>query len=411
MQSITLEHEQACRLNPKVEKYFDDINAIARTGRSISEPLRTELETVSWDEILIFGKQLAGLPLSNSDKVLTQTVIGPNAEQPLIIDTPLMISHLSFACISPEAQLALARASSETGTAIGSGSSGFFPETMQAARKFILEYVPNQYGISTENLQKAAAIEIKFGLSASPGLGEVLPAKSITEEMGRELGLPPGLDLLSPSRFPDIQSPESLKDKIDWLREASNGKPIGVKLAAGHIEADLEFALQAGPDFVTIDGRPGGIYNASKFIKLATSLPTIYALAKARKFLDRNHAEGVSLIITGGLRISPDFAKALALGADAVAIATSVLIALGCRQDRLCTTGCCPTGIAKQTNENCEKLNLESAVERVSNFIRVSTEEMVQFAKLTGHHNIHDLNLKDLYTCNSEIAKRTGISS
>ena len=220
---------------------------------------------------------------------------------------------------------------------------------------------------------------------------------------------PAGKDIVSPSRYPDIHTPAELKDKIDWLRDASNGRPIGVKLAAGHIENDLDFALQAGPDFITIDGRPGGIGSAPKFIKMATSIPTIYALSRARKFLDRNHIGKISLIITGGLRISPDFAKALAMGADAVSISTSALIALGCQQYKICNTGRCPMGIATQDPALRSRLDVDQAARRVANFLRVSTEELVQFAKLTGHHNIHDLSIKDLCTCNSEIATHTGI--
>jgi glutamate synthase domain-containing protein 2/rubredoxin len=409
LKTAPLEYSELRRDHDEVEQWMDDIHAIAESGHSIDEAMRTHLPVISWDDILILGKQLGGLPLSNKDRVVTQTVIGPNAAQPLILDTPILISHMGFGTLSPEAQLALAKASAMAGTAVGSGGTGVLQQTFSASRKFILEYVPNQYGITPENLLKVDAIEIKFGQSCMPGMGSVLPGVNVTREVSEELGFPVGQDIVSPSRFPDIHTPSELKDKIDWLRDASNGRPIGVKLAAGHIENDLEFALQAGPDFITIDGRPGGTGSAPKFIKMATSLPTIYALSRARKFLDRNHIGKISLIITGGLRISPDFAKALAMGADAVAIASSALMALGCQQYKVCNTGRCPMGIATQDPALRSRLDVEKAASRVANFLKVSTDELIQFAKLTGHHNVHDLSLKDLCTTNSEIFNHTDI--
>jgi glutamate synthase domain-containing protein 2/rubredoxin len=409
LKTAPVEYSELRRDHDEIEQWMDDIHAIAESGHSIDEAMRTHLPVVSWDDILILGKQLGGLPLSNKDKVVTQTVIGPNAAQPLVLDTPILISHIGFGTLSPEAQLALAKASALAGTAVGSGGTGVLQQTFSASRKFILEYVPNQYGITPENLLKVDAIEIKFGQSCMPGMGSVLPGVNVTREVSEELGFPLGQDIISPSRFPDIHTPSELKDKVDWLRDASNGRPIGVKLAAGHIENDLDFALQAGPDFITIDGRPGGTGSAPKFIKMATSLPTIYALSRARKFLDRNHIGKISLIITGGLRISPDFAKALAMGADAVAIATSALMALGCQQYKVCNTGRCPMGIATQDPALRSRLDVEKAAARVANFLKVSTDELIQFAKLTGHHNLHDLSLKDICTTNSEISNHTDI--
>ena len=297
------------RKHDDIEQWMEDIHAIAETGHSVDEAMRTHLPVVSWDDILILGKQLSGLPLSNEDKVVTQTVIGPNAAQPLVLDTPILISHMAFGILSPEAQLALAKASAMVGTAIGSGGTGILQQSFSASRKFILEYVPNQYGITPENLLKVDAIEIKFGQSCMPGMGSVLPGVNVTKEISEELSFPAGKDIISPSRYPDIHTPTELKDKIDWLRDASNGRPIGVKLAAGHIENDLDFVLQASPDFITIDGRPGGIGSAPKFIKMATSIPTIYALSRARKFLDRNHIGKISLIITGGAAHFPGFCQ------------------------------------------------------------------------------------------------------
>jgi len=184
---------------------------------------------------------------------------------------------------------------------------------------------------------------------------------------------------------------------------------VGVKFAAGHVEADLEVALYARPDFITIDGRAGATGSAPKFVKAATSIPTIFALDRARRFLDEAGARDVSLIITGGFRISPDIAKALALGADAVAIGTSALIAIGCQQYRTCNTGKCPMGIATQDPELRARLNIDAAAEQLANFLRVTTGELKNFARLTGNDDVHKLSLYDLGTTNSEISAHTGI--
>jgi glutamate synthase domain-containing protein 2 len=194
-----------------------------------------------------------------------------------------------------------------------------------------------------------------------------------------------------------------------WLREKSDGKPIGIKIAAGNIEADLDFALHARPDFITVDGRAGATGAAPKFIKDATSIPTIFALCRARKYLDERQAETVSLLITGGLRISADFAKALALGADAVAIATAALMASGCQQYRICNTGRCPVGITSQDPGLRGRLKVDESARRLENFLRVSAEELKTFARLTGNDDVHQLAISDLCTTNSEISGHTRI--
>ncbi len=215
---------------------------------------------------------------------------------------------------------------------MGSGEGGIVPEARQQAYRYILEYVPNRYSITEENLRSADAIEIKIGQSAEPGMGARLPAEKVTDEIAKIRGYPQGTDIISPASYDDIRNREDLKKKVQWLREMSGGRPIGIKIAAGEIEADLAEVVYAEPDFITIDGRPGATGAALKYIKNATSVPTIFALYRARKYLDRNNIRDISLIITGGFRVSSDFAKALCLGADAIAIGTAALIACACQQ-------------------------------------------------------------------------------
>ena len=389
------------------EDDFADIHEMAETGKSVYEPMRTKKPTISWDEILFKGAQLATLPLNSDEPVTTQTIIGPGSEKPLIIDTPIYVTHMSFGALSKEAKIALAKGSAEVKTAMCSGEGGILPESIENAYKYIFEFVPNQYSVNEENLKKVDAIEIKIGQSAKPGMGGHLPAHKVTDEIAAIRGFQPGKDIISPSHFKDIKNKEDLKQKVDWLRDVSQGKPIGVKIAAGHIEADLEIALYANPDFITIDGRAGATGSAPKFIKAATSMPTIFALLRARKALkDR---KDISLIITGGLRVASDFAKAFALGADAVAIGTAALIAIGCQQYRICNTGKCPVGIATQDPALRSRFNLDKAAKRLANYLRVVTEELQDFARLTGKNDIHQLSMSDIFTTNSEISSHTEI--
>jgi methylamine---glutamate N-methyltransferase subunit C len=401
--------KQYQRGSDEIEEHMAAIHQMAKTGESIIEPMRTKKEVVSWDEVLIKGAQLAKLPLNKEEPVSTKTVIGPNAKVPLVLETPIIVSHMSFGALSKKAKLALAKGSALQKTAIGSGEGGCLAEEMAAAHKYIFEYVPNEYSATPDTLKRADAIELKFGQSVKPGMGGHLPADKVTDEIAKVRGFGPGQDIISPSRFRDIKDTASLKHKVEWLREQSGGKPIGIKLAAGNIEADLEVAIKAGPDFITIDGRPGATGSAAKFIKDSTSVPTLFALYRARKFLDEKKAGNVSLIITGGLRVSSDFAKALALGADAVAIATAALMACACQQYRICHLGGCPVGVTTHNPELTKRLDIETSSQKLANFLKVSTLELKEFARLTGNDSVHKLGIKDLCTTSSEISGHTTI--
>ena len=401
--------ESLRRASDELEIHMADVHAMAASGRSIIEPMRTRMAGGSWDEILIRGAQLATIPLNEGEPVRTETILGPKADRPLVIDTPVYVSHMSYGALSREAKLAMAKGSAAVKTAMCSGEGGILEESLASAYKYIFEYVPNRYSVTDENLQRVDAIEIKFGQSAKPGMGGHLPGTKVTAEVAAVRRRPEGVDILSPASYEDIRTPDDLRRKVDWLREKSDGRPIGVKIAAGRVEADLEVALSAGPDFITLDGRPGATGASPKFIKNATSVPTVFALARAREYLDRHGADGVSLVITGGLRVSSDMAKALALGADAVAVASAALMAIGCQQYRICNTGRCPMGVATQDPELRKRLDVEQSARWLANYLQVSTEELATFARLTGRDDVHKLDVADLCTIDSEIAAHTSI--
>ena len=396
------------RRDDEVEKHMDIIHEMAVTGKSIIEPMRTKLPVISWDDILIMGAQLNPLPLNEHDEVNTTTIIGKKAKKPMIIENPVYISHMSFGALSKELKIALAKGAAQNKTAMCSGEGGILPEEKEASYKYIFEYVPNKYSVTEENLKNSDAVEIKIGQGTKPGMGGHLPGEKVTEEIAKVRNKPVGQDVISPSCFEEIQSKEDLKKLVDELREVSEGRPIGVKISAGHIEKDMEFIAYAKPDFVTIDGRGGATGASPKLLKDATSIPTIFALYRARKYID-THGLDIDLVITGGLRISTDFAKAIAMGADAVAIASSALMAAACQQYRICGSGKCPVGVATQDEELRKRLHIENSANRVANFLNVSLEELKTFARISGHKDIHDLSVDDLYTVNSEISNYTNI--
>ncbi|WP_455649004.1 glutamate synthase-related protein [Enterocloster citroniae] len=389
-------------------RYMDEIHEMAVKGKSIIAAMGTQMSMPGWDDILFLGAQLNPMPLDEHAPVKTETIIGKKARKPMVLEHPVYISHMSFGALSKETKTALAMGSAMARTAMCSGEGGILPQEREAAYKYIFEYVPNLYSVSEENLRRADAIEIKIGQGTKPGMGGHLPGSKVTPEIAAVRGKPLGRDVISPSRFPGIDSKEDLKALVDRLREESEGRPIGIKIAAGRIEKDLEFCVYAGPDFITIDGRGGATGASPKLIRDSASVPTIYALYRARKYLDEVGAD-MELVITGGLRVSSDFAKALAMGADAVAIASAALIAAACQQYRICGTGMCPVGMATQDEALRRRLPMDAAAQRVANFLNVSLEEIKTFARITGHHNIHDMDVDDLCTISREISEFTNI--
>lgn len=389
-------------------RYMEEIHQMAVTGKSISGAMGTKMPMPNWDDILLLGAQLNPPPLEEDEPVTTMTVIGKHAKKPMILDQPVYISHMSFGALSKEVKVALAKGAAMAKTAMCSGEGGILPEEKAASYKYIFEYIPNKYSVTDENLRSVDAIEIKIGQGTKPGMGGHLPGEKVTAEIAALRGKKQGEDVQSPSKFPELNSKEDLKEMVSMLRARSDGRPVGIKIAAGRIERDLEYCVYAEPDFITVDGRGGATGSSPFFLREATSVPTIYALCRARKYLDSVNSD-ISLIITGGLRVSSDVAKALAMGADAVAVASAALIAAACQQYRICGTGNCPVGIATQDPKLRERLKTEQAAKRVANYLNVTKEELKTFARITGHASVHDLNVCDLVTINKEISEFTNI--
>ena len=364
---------------------------------------------ISFEDLVFVPAQLSKRPVDYyKEKITAETVIGKNSKKPIKIETPIIIGAMSFGAVSREAKTALAKASTLAGTIENTGEGGMLPEEREFSKFLIFQYSTGRFGVDEETIKKANAIEIKIGQGAKGGMGGLLPAEKVTEEIAKIRKVEIGKDIHSPAYHLDIKNIEGLRKKVEWLRELTGGVPIILKLAAGDVENDIKLAIKANSDIIAIDEMEGGTGAAPEVMLNEVGIPTLAALVKSREVLDKIGAKQ-ELWIGGGLNKGGDFAKALALGADAVFCATALLIAMGCNYCRLCYLGKCPVGIATQNPELRKNLNIETASQNVANFIKNCTEEIKMIAGACGENNIHKLNKGHLRALNSEIAKITKV--
>ncbi len=366
-------------------------------------------ELPHWDDIQLLTAQFAHKPLQEDVAVATELVIGPNAKKPLVLNIPLLVSDMSFGALSEEAKLALARGAEMAGTGICSGEGGMLPEEQEANSRYFYELASAMFGYDEEQLTKVQAFHFKGGQAAKTGTGGHLPGKKVTEKIARVRGLPVGKSAISPATFSELHTSSDFKQFGDHVREISGGIPIGMKLSANHIEADIEFALDAGVDYIILDGRGGGTGAAPRIFRDHISVPTIPALARARRLLDKLERPDVTLIVTGGLRVPEDFIKAMALGADGIALANSAMQAIGCVAARMCHTNNCPAGIATQNPELRAKIDIDASAQRLNRFFNTSVELMQVMARACGHDHLNQFNRHDLTSWKKDMAELAGI--
>lgn len=365
----------------------------------------------SWDDMQIMVAQMYRKPLMEDVVVGTELVIGPESKKPLHLKIPLFVSDMSFGALSEEAKVALAKGAELAGTGICSGEGGMLPEEQQANSRYFYELASAKFGYEESLLTKIQAFHFKGGQGAKTGTGGHLPAAKNIGKISQVRKIPEGKPAISPPTFSDMESPADFRMFADRVREISGGIPVGFKLSANHIERDIDFALQASADYVILDGRGGGTGAAPLLFRDHISVPTIPALARARHFLDEQGATGrVTLIITGGLRTPSDFIKALALGADGIAVSNSAMQAIGCVAARICNSNNCPAGIATQKPELRQRLNVDDAARRLANFFQASSELIQVMARACGHSHVSQFNKDDLATFNYELARLSGIS-
>ena len=370
----------------------------------------------SWDDLTFMPGTLTRFVIEGyREKCLTKTVIGPNSKRPLVLDIPVYITGMSFGALSYEAKTALARGATMAGTATCSGEGGMIPDERRYSEKWFYQCIQSRYGFNPHHLRLADACEFFIGQGCKVGLGGHLMGQKVTDQVAEMRSLPAGIDQRSPARHPDWLGPDDLSLKIKEIREATDWQiPIQLKLGAARVYDDVRMAAKCEPDSIFIDGMEGGTGAGPHIATEETGVPGIAAIRQARNALDDVGKSGeISLVYAGGIRNGGDVAKALALGADAVAIGHSSLMALNCNRDideadfpneigveagscYHCHTGRCPVGVATQDPKLRARLNPDEASERVYNFLHTLTIECQLLARACGKTNIHSLEPEDI---------------
>lgn len=399
------------------EPYVGQITELAANGlknighHGFTSAMGVDRNTLpKWEDVQFLPAQMATKPLLDDVEVQTQVVIGPKAKKPLVLDIPMFVSDMSYGALSREAKIALAKGAELSGTGICSGEGGMLPDEHAANTKYLYELASAKFGFSWEKLTNVQAFHFKGGQGAKTGTGGHLPGNKVIGEIAKVRGLNEGEAAISPATFTDLVSVQDFRDMGNKVREVSGGIPIGFKLAASHLEKDIAFALEADADYIILDGRGGGTGAAPDILKNNINVPTIPALARARKFLDDQGVKDVTLIITGGIRLADDMAKALMLGADAVALSNSALQAIGCLGMRACHTNNCPVGIATQKEHLRQRIEINLAAQRLNRFFNSSNELVKVIARACGYNNISQFNKNDLSTFNRDMYHLTGIN-
>jgi glutamate synthase domain-containing protein 2 len=396
---------------------IDDIHAKAELGRYRIRGFSTFQKVTHFDDLTFLSTGLTRFPLEGyKERCNTRTELGArHAENPLVIETPTYISGMSYGALSANAKVALGKAASMAGTASCTGDGGMLQAERDASDKLIYQVLPSRYGFDPNHLVQAQAVEIVVGQGAKPGTGGMLMGVKVLDEIAEMRDLPTGIDQRSPARHPDWLGPDDLAMKIDQLRDATDHKvPIHVKLGACRVGDDVKLAAKAGADAIVIDSMVAGTGASAEVLLDHSGIPTVPAIVMAREALRELGLYGkVSLIVSGGIRSGADAAKALALGADAVAIGLAALIALNCNKEipgtdferevgvpagycNHCHTGKCPVGITTQDPELTRRLDPDEGAERVANFLNSMTMEMALLTRSLGKGDVHSLEPEDL---------------
>jgi glutamate synthase domain-containing protein 2 len=377
-----------------------------------------------FDDLLFLGASMSRYPLEGyRERCGTDVVLGDRyAKFPLHLDIPVTIAGMSFGALSGPAKEALGRAASEVGTSTTTGDGGMTPEERGQSKNLVYQYLPSRYGMNPDDLRKADAIEIVLGQGAKPGGGGLLLGQKISERVAEMRTLPQGVDQRSACRHPDWTGPDDLAIKIIELREITNWeKPIYVKVGATRTYYDVQLAVKVDADVVVVDGMQGGTAASQEVFTEHVGIPTLAAIPQAVQALQElGMHRKVQLIVSGGIRTGADVAKAMALGADAVAIGTAALIALGDNHPRYAEQyrelgseagfyddfqdGRDPAGITTQDPALANRLDPVEGGRRVANYLRVLTMEAQILARACGKSHLHNLEPEDLVALTVESA-------
>lgn len=398
---------------PMVQNYswlkIGEIGERAKTGKPIMEPYGTSRRVRNFDDLMFLPAQLAKIPLAQNSPVNTQVILGKKARKPLNISMPIMISGYGYGVsVSKKTRIALSKGAEMVGTAVNSGEAGFLKEDRENCSKYVVQYNRGHWGNKPEELKQADMIEVKVGQGAEGTTG--FTDFKIGEDFREHLGIAREEYAVTPATFPEIKSPQDYKKLVEYLREVTDGVPIAVKIAAGNIEQDIDVALDAGFDVIVIDGAEGGTGSSMNMTVNNFCIPTLYGLALANEYLAKKGARpNVSLVVSAGLRDAGDFLKAIALGADAVAVGSAALIAMTYHQWDKMPIGDVPTDLFLYAGPDADKLNIEESAKALANYLNASNLEMIAAALSIGKANVLEVNKDDMVALTREMAEITGV--
>uniref|UniRef100_Q31FY4 Glutamate synthase (NADPH) GltB2 subunit n=1 Tax=Hydrogenovibrio crunogenus (strain DSM 25203 / XCL-2) TaxID=317025 RepID=Q31FY4_HYDCU len=403
---------------------INEIQRAADTGIYDIRGFGAKRKVPHFDDLLFLGASMSRYPLEGyREKCGTDVTLGTRfAKKPIKLDTVVTIAGMSFGALSANAKEALGRGANLAGTSTTTGDGGMTPEERKTSKTLVYQYLPSRYGMNPDDLRKADAIEVVLGQGAKPGGGGMLLGQKISDRVAQMRNLPKGIDQRSACRHPDWTGPDDLAIKIQELREITDWNvPIYIKIGATRTYYDVKLAVKAGADVIVLDGMQGGTAATQDVFIEHVGIPTMAALPQAvRALQEMGMHRKVQLIVSGGIRSGADVAKCMALGADAVAIGTAALVALGCNHPKWDEEyqkigsaagyyddyheGKCPAGISTQDDDLAARLDPEDAGRRLANYLHVLTLEAQTLARACGKSHLHNLEPEDLVALNVEAA-------
>jgi glutamate synthase domain-containing protein 2 len=380
----------------------------AERGKAISRPLYTTKKFLHFDDLMFIPAQLAKLPTGENERIDLTTVIGPKARRPLKLELPVYITGMAFGLsLSDRCKIALAKGASAVGTATNSGEGGFYAEERRHAQRYILQYTRGGWPSDPAILRQADAIEIQAGQGAQAGSPQATPGWKLTDEERKAMGLAPGQDALLHSRFPGVEDPGQFVYLVEGIKSQVDGIPVGIKVAAGHgLERDVEVALKAGVDFITVDGAQASSHAAQPILLDDFGIPSVMALCRAARVLAGTN---VSLVVSGGFMTPGEILKALALGADAVAVGAAPIMAAVHAQWQKIAPFEPPTQLIWHDGKHRDKFDIEEGARDVANWFKAVADELVTGIRCVGKTGVHDVSREDLCAMTPETAAVTGV--
>ncbi len=382
------------------------------TGKPLQRPFGSPKHFSAWEKLTFNSVYLSRQPVMESIAIDTKAVIGPKAKRPLCIDLPIIIAGMAYgAGPSFRAKLALAKGADQENTATNTGVGPFLPEERKHTKRLIIQYNRGYWAKEEKVLRQADAVEIQLGYGALGSAPRVWNYQDLSPEFRDYMNLKQGEDMLEEASLPNVKSGEDLAELVNYLRKTTNGAPIGIKFGATHwLEKELEIFTGAGIDFLSISGAEAGINYGPAILADDLGLPTLAALCRAVRFLkQRKLQDKVSLIIDGGLTTPGQFMKALALGADVVAIGTIALLVIAHTQVVKALPWEPPTELVYERGKYKDKLDIDAGAKSLANFLKSCKEEMVLGMRTIGKTSLKELAPEDLSAASPEVAELTGV--